>query len=188
MDDDSAPRVKNIVINALLESFYDILDRDGRNSILRAAGTPELMDAQLDPREYTDYEVFNKIIDAMNLLLQFSEFIAYEIGRKFAIYSDPSGNGIRAIIQNLQEWIQTGWTIEVIREDPESQEMVIKVENCPFCGTCKEAGSCGAVTCDFLRGIFSMSLEKTSRQAVACLEHDHVFTLMMDKGGETNNG
>jgi predicted hydrocarbon binding protein len=188
MEDQSEPRVQNIVVNALLESFYDILDRDGKNSILRAAGTPELMDTQLDPRGWTDYAVFAKIIDAMNLLLQFSEYIAYEIGRKFAIYSDPSGNGIHAIVENLRAWVQTGWTIEIVDENPASQEMTIKVEDCPFCGSCKEAGSCGAVTCDFLRGIFSMSWEKTSRQAVACIEHDHVFTLKMDRSGEINNG
>jgi len=176
--------VQNIVINALLESLYDILDRDGMVSILRAAGLTELMDTQLNPREFSDYAVFKRIIDAMNELLQFSEEIAYAIGRKFAIYSDPSGTGIVAIIQHLKEWIRTDWDIQIIQEDFAPKRIVIQVTNCPFCKEYKLTMG-RPICCDFLRGIFSMSWEKTSRQAVVCMESDHVFTLvMLEQGGE----
>lgn len=188
MDDDSAPRVQNVVINALLESFYDILDRDGKGSILRAAGLPELMDAHLDPKEFTDFRVFRKIIDAMNMLLQFSEFIAYEIGRKFAIYLDPTGTGIEAIIHNIKKWIQADWDISVTRKDAGNRSLMIRVEQCPFCGDCKDPGASGCLTCDFLRGVFTMSAEKTSRHPIACSEQDHVFTLQIKQGGEKKNG
>ena len=188
MDDDSAPRVQNIVINAMLESFYDILDRDGKNSILRAAGMPELVDAHLDPKGFTDFQVFQKIIDAMNMLLQFSEFIAYEIGRKFAIYLDPTGTGIKTIIHNLKEWIQADWDISITQEDVETQKTVIRVVDCPFAGPAKTPVRMELITCDFLRGVLTMSAEKTSRNPIACKEQDHVFILQIKKGGEKING
>jgi predicted hydrocarbon binding protein len=179
------PRVQNIVINALLESFYDVLDMDGKVSILRAAGALDLLGESLNPREYSDYALLEKIVDAMNQLLQFSEEIAYVIGRKFAVYSDPTGSGIHTLVRNLKDWIQADWDLQVIQEDLEPPRIILQVTNCPFCGRCKQPGVCGTVTCDFLRGIFSMAWEKTSREAVVCMETDHVFTLvMMDQGGE----
>jgi len=178
-------RVQNIVINALLESFYDILDRDGKLSILRAAGHSELMDAHLDPQDFSDYRTFQRIIDSMNDLLQFSESIAYEIGRKFAIYSDPSGTGIETLIKRLKQWIQVDWDIELVSAHPKSPILVLRVINCPFCGSRICGSSSTKVSCDFLRGVFSMTCEKTSRQSFTCAESNHVFTLTnLQNGGK----
>jgi len=177
------PRVQNIVINALLESLYDILDRDGKNSVLRAAHRPDLVDARLNPLEFSDYKTFLQIIDAMNDLLQFSELIAHEIGRKFAIYSDPSGTGIETLVQHLKNWIQADWSIELLSSHPNSPILVLKVINCPFCGSRSCGPSNRKATCDFLRGMFSMAAEKTSRQAVTCAEKDHIFTLTAIQNG-----
>ncbi len=179
------PRVQNIVINALLESFYDILDRDGKNSILRAAGRADLTEARLNPQDFSDYKTFQQIIDAMNDLLQFSEFIAYEIGRKFAIYSDPSGTGIDTLVKHLKQWIQADWNIELVSAHPKSPILVLKVINCPFCESRTCTTSRSKVSCDFLRGVFSMACEKTSRQGFTCAETNHVFTLTnLQSGGK----
>ncbi len=179
------PRVQNIVINALLESFYDILDRDGKNSILRAAGRSDLIDANLNPQEFSDYKLFEEIIDAMNDLLQCSEFISYEIGRKFAIYSDPSGTGIDTLVKQLKRWIQADWNIELVSSHPKSPILVLKVTNCPFCGSRLCSTSRAKVPCDFLRGVFSMACEKTSRQGFTCAETNHIFTLTnLQSGGK----
>ncbi len=177
-------RVQNIVVNALLESFYDILDRDGKNSILKAAGRADLIDAHLNPQDFIDYQAFLQIIDAMNDLLQFSEFVAYEIGRKFAIYSDPSGTGIDLLVKHLKQWIQADWDIELVSSHPKSPILVLKVTNCPFCGSRLCNTSRAKVPCNFLRGVFSMACEKTSRQCFTCAETNHVFTLTnLQNGG-----
>jgi len=57
--------ISNSVINALLEAFYDILDLDGKRSILCLAGLPQLMEAKLNSSGNSDWVIFEKLLDAM---------------------------------------------------------------------------------------------------------------------------
>lgn len=170
-----AGKIKNVVINALLESLYDILDRDGQLSILMRAGLPELATKRLNPTEYSPIEVFNKIIGAMNELLCFSTIILNEIGRKFAIYSDPQGSGLEQMIDKLRQWFKTDWKIELVEKD--ANKAIIRVENCPFSagvteGSVSEAGA-------VFRAILSRVAAKSSPnpENVLVLEKNNLLTI-----------
>ncbi len=93
--------VNNSVINALLEAFYDVLDLDGKRSILAAAGLETLMENKLPPDEFSSSSLLNKLLFSMRNLLQFSDRVLFEIGRKFSIYFDPSGSSFEEFIALL---------------------------------------------------------------------------------------
>jgi len=96
-------QVQNSVINALLEAFYDVLDLDGKRSLLDFAGLSELMDSRLPPRGTSNWGIFLKLLNAMRTLLQFSDRILFEIGRKFSIYLDPCGSSFPDFIERLND-------------------------------------------------------------------------------------
>ncbi|MHA1733218.1 MAG: hypothetical protein ACTSU5_14820 [Promethearchaeota archaeon] len=170
-------KIQNTVLNALLESFYDILDRDGRDSILRYAGCPDL--DWLDPQSDSSLEVFKNIMSSMNELLCFSTVIMNEIGRKFTIYSDPRGSGIERLVDNLKDWIKTPWNVEIVENTPE--KVVVKVENCPFCTHQQINGS--ENNCEILCGMFTRAVAETSRhpENVTCTAKNHVFTILKNE-------
>ena len=89
--------VDNAVINALLEAILDILDKDGKRSILKFAGREDLLTEKLPPGT-SSREEFIKILEAMRVLLEFSSQILFEIGRKFSVYLDPFGSSIKDFI------------------------------------------------------------------------------------------
>ena len=93
--------IQNAIINALLEAFNDILDYDGKRSILIFAKLEHWIDEKLPPTGTTSLKDFEKLIKAMRILLQYSENILFEIGRKFSIYLDPSGTSFKDFIVML---------------------------------------------------------------------------------------
>jgi hypothetical protein len=97
--------INNNVLNALLEAFYDILDLDGKRSILMLAHLPGLMDTKLPTNGTTNWEIFEKILEAMRMLLQYSDKILFQIGRKFSIYLDPYGSSFDEFIMKLNTWL-----------------------------------------------------------------------------------
>lgn len=169
-------KISNVVLNALLESFYDILDKDGEISILRHAGFPELAQKRLNPGEMSSLEIFNQLINAMNDLLCFSTVILNEIGRKFTVYSDPCGSGIDGLIRNLKSWIDVPWDIAIRERD--DTKIVIEVENCPFCQNCTEPNG---ENCQLLCGMFARAVAETSDtpDQVKCSNSGHIFTIKL---------
>lgn len=168
--------VRNVVIKALLESLFDILDRDGERSILHHAHCEDVSREELKPDGKTSLDTFNRIVQAMNELLCFSTVILNEIGRKFAVYSDPKGSGIDVMVARLREWIQTDWEIRVTERGPD--KIVVGVKNCPFC-----LATGMKEPCEILRGFLCRTVSETSRnpESVVCTEHpSHVFTIHLD--------
>jgi hypothetical protein len=94
-------QVNNKVINALLEAFYDVLDLDGKRSILTIAGLETLMETKLSPNGTSSSKILDKILLAMRNLLQYSDRVLLEIGRKFSVYFDPSGSSFEEFINLL---------------------------------------------------------------------------------------
>ena len=94
--------VDNSVINALLESIFDILDYDGKRSILLFANREELLHKRL-PEGTSSKREFSDILNAMRILLEFSSTILFEIGRKFSLYIDPHGSTMDHFMKMLDD-------------------------------------------------------------------------------------
>ncbi|MFW9771165.1 MAG: hypothetical protein ACFFFB_13455 [Candidatus Heimdallarchaeota archaeon] len=145
--------VRNRVVTALLQSYLDNLDYDGMKSILREAGLLEFKDMRdIDPDATIDFFSFKKIITAQNCLLYDSTKLLYEVGRKFCFYLFPYGKNFEAIIKDINEYIQTDWSVEIVEMSEDS--ITIRVDKCIFCS---EIG----VSCDLFKGFIVHSVEKT---------------------------
>ncbi len=151
--------INSEVVNALLESFYDVLDRDGKRSILAFANLEQdLMDKKLPPGTFP-YSEFLKIIRSMKQLMAFSSSVMRELGRKFAIYLNPYGTDFRGFIDMLNTYFgQSHFTLES-QETPETGEKCFKIrlENCPFL----EYDGYTDGMCDFFEGMFSEGIRKS---------------------------
>jgi hypothetical protein len=101
----SEKKVQNTIINALLEAFNEILDYDGKRSILSYAQLEHWMNGKLPPSETSSLKDFEKLIKAMRTLLQYSQDILFEIGRKFSIYLDPFGTSFKDFIEMINRYI-----------------------------------------------------------------------------------
>lgn len=93
--------VQNTVINALLEALFDILDLDGKRSVLEFAGLERWLE-KLPQNGTSSWEDFLKLISAIRTLLQYSDSILFEVGRKFSIYLDPFGTSFPDFIRLLE--------------------------------------------------------------------------------------
>ncbi len=151
--------INSEVVNALLESFYDVLDRDGKRSILAFANLEQdLMDKKLPPGTFP-YSEFLKIIRSMKQLMAFSSSVMRELGRKFAIYLNPYGTDFRGFIEMLNNYFgHSHFTLE-LEEIPEtgSKNFKISLENCPFL----EYDGYIDGMCDFFEGMFSEGIRKS---------------------------
>lgn len=97
--------VQNVIINALLEAFNDILDYDGKRSILAYARLDRWTDGKLPPNGITPLNDFIRLIKSMRILLQYSQDILFELGRKFSIYLDPFGSSFKEFIIMINRYI-----------------------------------------------------------------------------------
>ncbi|MHA1148485.1 MAG: hypothetical protein ACTSR8_09585 [Promethearchaeota archaeon] len=148
-----AGNVKNRVISAYLQAFYDLLDYDGMKSILNEAGLLELKDQRdPDPNESIALETLNKIIAAQNCLLYGCDDLLYEIGKKFSFYLFPYGKSLAEILDELKELIQTNWHVKLVKET--ENEVLIHIQNCIFCSDPEKKA-------DLLIGFLIDSLEKS---------------------------
>ena len=146
-------KVKNKVIKAYLQAFYDLLDYDGMKSILNEAGLLELKDHRdADPNDVVAFETLRKIISAQNCLLFGCDDLLFEIGKKFSFYLFPFGKTLAEILNELNILIATDWNVELIEET--ENEVAVKIENCIFCPNC-QGGS------DLLIGFITDSIEKS---------------------------
>jgi hypothetical protein len=94
--------VQNTVINALLEALFDILDLDGKRSVLEFAGLEQWLE-KLPQSGKSLWVDFLKLVSAMRTLLQYSETILFEVGKKFSIYLDPFGSSFPDFIKMLEQ-------------------------------------------------------------------------------------
>ena len=146
-------QVKNKVITAYLQAFYDLLDYDGMKSILIEAGLLELKDnREVDPQATIELNVLKQIISAQDLLLFGCDDLLCEIGKKFAFYLFPYGKSLTDIINELKLLIQTNWSITISHES--EKEMDIEVENCIFCPDIEQEP-------DLFIGFIEYSLQKS---------------------------
>ena len=152
-------KVKNKVITALLNAYQDLLDYDGLNSILREAGLLSLKkERDVDPNQFTDLSILNKIITTQSLLLFGANDLLREIGAKFSFYLFPYGESIETIINQLPELISS-MKIEVVNEktNVESNELVsitFKIINCVFRSDVDQSN-------DFFIGFLRNCIEKS---------------------------
>ncbi|MFX0001184.1 MAG: hypothetical protein ACFE9Q_15300 [Candidatus Hodarchaeota archaeon] len=145
--------VKNKVVIALLQAYYDILDYDGMKSILREAEMMHIKDIKdINPQDTLDYFSFKKIISAQNCLLYESTKLLYEIGKKFSFYLFPFGLKFEEIINEINTSIITDWNVEILSNN--ENIITIQVERCIFCS---EIG----VPCDLFIGFLVHSLQKS---------------------------
>jgi small GTP-binding protein len=145
--------VKNRVVKALLQAYHDILDYDGMKSILREAGELDLRNIHaIDGNKLTKFFAFKKVMAAQNCLLYGCDNLLFEIGKKFAFYLFPFGKEFEEIITDINNLIQTDWTVEILEMSEDSY--TLNVKNCIFC---TETG----VTCDLFEGFLVHSLQKT---------------------------
>jgi hypothetical protein len=114
--------VQNAVINALLEALFDILDLDGKKSILMFAGLEQWIDQKLPTDGVTAWDDFLRLIGAMRMLLQYSDSILYEVGRKFSIYLDPFGSSVPDFLNHLN---RSFVDLEITYEQPNNHEYLI---------------------------------------------------------------
>jgi hypothetical protein len=119
--------INNGVLNALSDAFTDVLDADGRASILSVAGYGPLVAGKL-PAGETPTSVLAAVVDAMSCLLVSSDSVVHEIGRKFAHYLDPCGTSFPDFVGCLNAQLRRtrfecakmshkGYNIAVIGED-----------------------------------------------------------------------
>jgi predicted hydrocarbon binding protein len=100
----------------------------------------------------TKFFAFKKVMAAQNCLLYGCDNLLFEIGKKFAFYLFPFGKDFEEIIMEVNNLIQTDWTVELTEMSEESY--TVNVENCIFC---TETG----VSCDLFEGFLVHSLQKT---------------------------
>jgi predicted hydrocarbon binding protein len=147
------------VINALLESFYDVLDKDGKRSILVFANLEDdLMDTKLPPGLYP-YSEFLKIVQSMKQLMAYSGAVMQELGKKFAIYLNPFGTDFKGFIEMLNSSFGSS-KLNITTEEGESSESKrfhITMLNCPFI----EHDGYTEGICDFFEGMFVEGLRKS---------------------------
>ena len=151
--------INSEVVNALLESFYDVLDRDGKRSILAFANLEhDLMDKKLPPGTFP-YSEFLKIIRSMKQLMAFSSSVMRELGKKFAIYLNPYGTDFHGFIEMLNTYFGHSHFILQIEDYPElgRKNFKVKLENCPFL----EYDGYIDGMCDFFEGMFSEGIRKS---------------------------
>ena len=146
-------QVKNRVVIALLQAYLDILDYDGMKSVLKEAELLHIKDYRdVNPNDTLDFNSFQKIIDAQNLLLFGCYRLLYEIGKKFSFYLFPFGKDFREIIKDINELINTNWKVNIIEQTENS--VTVEIENCIFC---PEAGE----PCKLFTGFLIHSLKKS---------------------------
>lgn len=126
----SSKTISNKVINALLEALHDVLDKDGKLSVIRFSGL-QYSDERLPSNGYSQYSDFKKLINAMNILMQFSTTAQFEIGRKFSFYLHPFGTKIEQFIDMLEEFINDDISISI--ENSKPVHITIDIKKCPFC-------------------------------------------------------
>ena len=145
--------VKNRVLTAYLQAFYDLLDYDGMKSILAEADLLELRNHRdVDPEEMISFEKLGRIIAAQNCLLYGCDDLLFEIGKKFSFYLFPYGKSLADILNELNKLIATNFNVYLVKET--ENEVVIRVENCIFCPNSE-------VRSDLLIGFITDSLEKS---------------------------
>ena len=93
------------IVNSLLESVFDVLDADGKKSILTFANLPELIHLKEKITEIP-LSTFVAILQSITTLLQHSNTILYEIGRKFSFYLDPFGSEFSHFIRKFNDFIK----------------------------------------------------------------------------------
>lgn len=159
--------VKNPLVNALLEAIYDVLDYDGRRSIIDFAHI-EYMANKLPSDGQIPMSDFYKLINAMNILLAYSKTVMYEIGRKFSFYLSPFGVHFMEFIDLIEDNL-VGETIINI-EYPSENEIDVYLKQCPFCKGLDEIFDGDQKTegfsCEFFRGLLDETLKKSINQGV----------------------
>lgn len=152
-------QINSEVVNALLESFYDVLDRDGKRSILHFANLEQdLMDKKLPPGTFP-YSEFLKIIQSMKQLMAYSSSVMKELGRKFAIYLNPIGTNFQGFIQMLNNYFGDYHFVLRVDEISDSEGKIFRIalDDCPFLD---HDGYYDGM-CDFFEGMFSEGLRKS---------------------------
>jgi predicted hydrocarbon binding protein len=155
--------VKNSIINALLEAIFDILDADGKSSIINYAKL-QYMKEKLPSNGETPYEDFIKLINAMNFLLAYSTKVLYEIGRKFAFYLSPFGTKLVEFFEQINGSLIDEMTTKIMFPDDNKIEIVLNC--CPFChGVVSIMPAISTQTqgfsCDFFRGLLYETIYKS---------------------------
>lgn len=164
--------VKNSIINALVEAIFDILDADGKNSILNYAKLQHLKE-KLPSDGETSYKDFITLINAMNFLLAYSNTVLYEIGRKFAFYLSPFGTKLMEFFEQVQSYLidDMNAKIEFLGEN----QIHITLKACPFCKgvvSILPAISTQGFSCDFFRGLLYETIFKSEERHVSIsVEH-----------------
>ncbi len=156
----STPKVfvDNMVVNALLESLYDVLDKDGKRSVLSFAKLEnELMADKLPDGAYP-HAKFLKIMESMKQLMAFSQDLLKEIGKKFAIYLNPFGTDFEQFLHVLNESFgPTEFHLQKSDADnPDLRKFEIQIKNCPFLDNDRYIEG----VCQFFSGMFSEGLKK----------------------------
>ncbi|MHA1821466.1 MAG: hypothetical protein ACTSU2_01820 [Promethearchaeota archaeon] len=123
-------QVKNQIVKALLEAIFDVLDFDGKRSIIEFARLDYLKD-ELPTNGGIPYTDFLKLVEAMNILLAYSNKVMYEIGRKFAFYFSPFGTHLVEFVELVQKNLLNNMQIEI--NYPSKNKIEIKIYSCPFC-------------------------------------------------------
>ncbi|MHA1804542.1 MAG: hypothetical protein ACTSU4_08395 [Promethearchaeota archaeon] len=153
MNENSKDLVGNRIVRALLQAYYELLDEDGMRSILREANMESLSDlTSLNPRGLMKLDSFKKIISAQNILLFQTHELLFLIGKKFSFYLFPFGNSFEDTIEELNQLIQTDWSLKIIKNTKNEIHLLLK--NCVFCSNSHEI-------CDLIKGFLINSLEKT---------------------------
>ncbi|MBD3352099.1 MAG: hypothetical protein GF364_11485 [Candidatus Lokiarchaeota archaeon] len=154
--------VKNSLVNALLEAIFDVLDADGRKSIIQFANV-DITNEKLPSKGTTSFDDFIKLVNAMNFLLAYSKTVMYEIGRKFSFYFSPYGGTLSDFIDLIQNTLSNEMKTEI--SYPKDNMILIKIKNCPFCKgavTILPGRKTEGFTCEFFKGLIYGTMAKSS--------------------------
>lgn len=125
--------VRIIILSAMLSAVYDIMGKDGKNSILRFAGLDDYIDREVNPsvEESIPFDIFKKFIDSMQSLLGHgTNAILFESGRKFAVYLSPFGYSLEEVVKKLQEWLGGRWEVQ---KGTDENTTLVRVRDNPIC-------------------------------------------------------
>jgi len=191
---DDSRTVKNNVINALLEAMYDVLDSDGRLSIIRYANLEHLKN-RLPSDGDSPFEDFLKLLSSMNFLLAYSPKVMYELGRKFAFYFSPFGSHIMEFVDLLVDSLYQEIQFDV--NYPKENEIEICLTSCPFCRGMSALNSHPQTVeynCDFFSGVIYEALRKSAENDyIIEVNHSHkttkgcIFKVNLLPKHQTNN-
>lgn len=162
MEIPSTKTVSNKIINAFLEAIYDVLDADGKLSIIRHAKL-DYLKKSLPPKGEIPYDDFVKLVNSMNSLLCYSDQVIYEIGRKFSFYLSPFGNQIENLLPFLEENLFQDIDIQIERK--KNTLILIRMNRCPFCqGALSIVPNLGDDTykCEFFKGFLYETVKKAT--------------------------